>query len=155
MDYTRDQYTISTDKSRLDLSVIHHFLTNSYWAKGIPLEIVQKAVEHSFCFGVYDGTAQIGFARIITDYATFAYLADVFILESHRGQGLSKWLISCIISHPELQGLRRFMLATRDAHELYRNYAGFQNLSAPERWMEITRPNIYQQSSVEGKKQGG
>jgi len=155
VDYTRDQFTISTDKSRLDLAAIHQFLTNSYWATGIPMEIVQKAVEHSLCFGVYEGTAQVGFARVITDYTTFAYLADVFVLESHRGQGLSKWLVSCIISHPELQGLRRFMLATRDAHELYRNYAGFQNLSAPERWMEIARPNIYQQSSVEGKKQGG
>jgi GNAT superfamily N-acetyltransferase len=142
VEYRKGRYLISTDKSRLDLDVIHGFLTRSYWAAGIPRQIVEKSVEHSLCFGLYDGAEQVGFARVISDFATFAYLADVFVLESHRGRGLSKWLMERIMAHPELQGLRRWMLATRDAHGLYRRY-GFGPLEAPDNYMVIARPNIY------------
>jgi GNAT superfamily N-acetyltransferase len=138
----RGSYLISTDPARLDLAVIHGFLTTSYWATGIPLATVQAAIEHSLCFGIYEGAHQVGFARLVTDSATFAYLADVFVLESHRGQGLSKWLMECIRAHPDLGGLRRWLLATRDAHELYRQY-GFRALAAPDRFMEIHDPDIY------------
>ncbi len=146
VEYRRDNFLISTDRSRLDIGVIHGFLTESYWAKGVPVSVVQKSIENSLCFGVYDTTSavqQIGFARAITDYATFAYLADVFILEPHRGKGLSKWLISCILAHPELQGLRRWMLATRDAHGLYRQF-GFEAVEGSTRLMAITNPDVYQ-----------
>jgi GNAT superfamily N-acetyltransferase len=139
---SREDYLISTDKALLDLKVIHDFLSQSYWAAGIPVEIVQSSIANSLCFGVYKGSRQIGFARIITDFATFAYLADVFILEEFRGQGLSKWLMEIIVSHPDLQGLRRWMLATRDAHELYRRY-GFNEINIPERWMEKHFPDVY------------
>lgn len=139
LEYQRDAFTISTDKSRLDLPLIHEYLSQrSYWAQGRTLEAVQRSIEHSLCFGVYEGERQVGFARVVTDYATFAWLCDVFILESHRGHGLGKWLVACLVAHPELQGLRRWMLATRDAHELYRRYGGFETLKAPERWMERT-----------------
>src|SRR5215831_14902244 len=124
----RDNYLVSNDKSKLDLDVIHGFLTESYWSPGVPLRIVKKAIENSLCFGVYDGEAQVGFARVVSDYATFAYLADVFILESHRGRGLSKWMMECIMTHPDLQGLRRWMLGTRDAHGLYSQY-GFETVA--------------------------
>lgn len=143
MDYTKDNYTISTDPTRLDFDVIHHFLTNSYWSPGIPFETVKKAAENSLCFGVYDGEDQVGYARVVTDYTTYAYIADVFILESHQGRGLGKWLMRCVVDYPELAGLRRWMLATRDAHGLYEQ-VGFQALAAPERFMEINRPDIYQ-----------
>jgi GNAT superfamily N-acetyltransferase len=138
---TRDGYTISTDKSRLDVPVICDFLANSsYWARNVPLSTVQKSIENSLCFGIYDdGDRQVGFARVITDYAVFAYLADVFILEPYRGRGLAKWLIACIVSNPELQDLRRWMLATKDAHGLYAQY-GFNPLSKPERFMEASQP---------------
>jgi GNAT superfamily N-acetyltransferase len=119
-------------------------LRQSYWAEGIPIEIVKRSIENSLCFGVYKTSQQIGFARLVTDYATFAYLADVFILESFRGQGLSKWLMETIVSHPDLQGLRRWMLATRDAHELYRKY-GFTAIASPERWMERHFPEVYRE----------
>jgi GNAT superfamily N-acetyltransferase len=136
MEYRRDNHTISTDKARLDLAAVHDFLSQrSYWAQGRSLAITQSAIEHSLCFGVYDGAQQVGFARIVTDYATFAWLCDVFILESHRGRGLGKWLIETIVAHPDLQGRRLLILATRDAHELYRRYGGFQELDAAERWM--------------------
>ena len=136
MECHRDIYTISTDRARLDLAAIHEFLSQrSYWAQGRPLEVMRTAIEHSLCFGVYDGTRQVGFARVVTDYATFAWLCDVFILESHRGQGLGKWMIETVAAHPDLQGKRLLILATRDAHELYRRYGGFQPLDAPERWM--------------------
>ncbi len=122
-------YYISTDKTLLQIKVIHDYLSlESYWAANIPLETVQRSIEHSFCFGIYCNDEQVGFARVITDYATFAYLADVFILSEHRGKGLSKWLIWEIHNHPNLQGLRRWMLATRDAHELYKKFE----------WTEIT-----------------
>ncbi|HXD06425.1 MAG TPA: GNAT family N-acetyltransferase [Burkholderiaceae bacterium] len=138
-----DEYEISEDKGRLDIDAIHAYLTQSYWSPGISREIVQRAVEGSMCFGVYRGAAQVGFARVITDQATFAYLADVYILEPHRGRGLSKRLMRYIVSRPQLRGLRRFMLVTRDAHELYRQF-GFTELANPARMMEILRPDVYQ-----------
>jgi GNAT superfamily N-acetyltransferase len=140
--WVKGEFQISTDPPRIDLRAVHEFLTNSYWARGIPLETVQRSIENSLCFGIYHGDRQIGFARVITDRATFAYLADVFVLPDYRGHGLSKWLMECIIAHPDLQGLRRWMLATQDAHELYAQY-GFSSLKAPERWMEIHRPDVY------------
>jgi GNAT superfamily N-acetyltransferase len=144
----RDDYLVSTDPARLDLPLIHDFLANrSYWAAGIPLEVVQRSAENSLCFGLYQGPNQIGFARIVTDEATFAYLADVFVLEAHRGQGLSKWLLECVMRHPRLQGLRRFLLGTRDAHGLYQRH-GFTPLTDPERFLEIFRPDVY--SKAEG-----
>ena len=138
-EWRRGEYIISTDKRRLDLSVVHGFLTSSYWAAGIPIEIVKKSIEHSLSFGVYKGDKQVGFARVITDYATFAYIGDVFILEDYRGQGLSKWLMQVIADHPELQGLRRWLLLTRDAHGLYKK-TGFVEPKTPERSMEKVFP---------------
>jgi GNAT superfamily N-acetyltransferase len=136
LEMQRDSYLLSTDKSRLDVQLIHSFLSKeSYWAQGRSLEVVQKSIENSICFGVYDGRQQVGFARVVTDCATFAWLCDVFILPSHRGLSLGKWLIDNVVSHPELAGLRLMILATRDAHELYRQYGGFEVLDAPERWM--------------------
>lgn len=130
-------FSISTDKSKLDLSLIHSYLSNeSYWGKGRTMETVQRSIEHSLCFGVYHKDEQVGFARVITDYSTFAYVADVFILEKHRGKGLSKMLMKEIVSHPQLQGLRRWMLATHDAHALYEKF-GFRPIAHIERWMEI------------------
>lgn len=135
-EYQRGGYVISTDKSKLNLHFIHDFLSNSsYWAQGRPLATVQKSIEGSLCFGVYAGTEQVGFARVVTDYATFAWLCDVFIVETHRGQGLGKWLVECVVAHPELQRLKLFVLATTSAHELYQRYGGFQNLPLPEKWM--------------------
>lgn len=135
-------YTISSDKSLLDFEVIHQFLSLSYWSSNIPMDIVKRAAENSLTFGVYQQEKQVGYARIISDYATFAYLADVFIIETHRGKGLSKWLIESILQHPDLQGLRRWLLATKDAHGLYAQY-GFQALDMPDRFMQIAKPNIY------------
>jgi GNAT superfamily N-acetyltransferase len=137
--WNRGEYLISTDPARLDLEIIHTFLDNSYWAKGRTVEVVKRSIENSLPFGVYMGERQIGFARVITDYATFAWLADVLVLEEFRGQGLGKWLVEVILSHPELQGFRRWVLATKDAHELYRPF-GFDALRRPERWMERPDP---------------
>lgn len=137
-------YEISDDKSRLNIDVIHDYLTKSYWSPGVPRSIVERAIQGSLCFGVYLGSDQVGFARVVTDKATFAYLGDVFILEPHRGQGLSKKLMALISAHPDLQGLRRFMLATNDAHGLYAQF-GFSALGNPPSYMEILRPNVYQQ----------
>ena len=142
MEWTRGEYTVSSDPGRLDLDVIHGFLVGAYWSTGVPRAVVERAVAHSLCFGVYAGAAQVGFARVITDRATFAYLADVFILEPYRGQGLARWLMECIEAHPDLQGLRRWLLATRDAHGLYAG-VGFTPLAAPERWMERRLPHPY------------
>lgn len=129
-------FTISTDKSRLDVPLIHQYLSeSSYWAQNIPLVTVQRSIDHSLCFGVYDRDAQIGFARVITDQATFAYLADVFVLPDYRGQGVSKQLVETISQWPDLQGLRRWVLATLDAHALYEKF-GFTPLSHPERFMQ-------------------
>ena len=133
---------IDSDPSRLDLDVIHGFLSSSYWAKGIPRETVERAVRNSLCFGVYDDGKQVGFARVVTDQATFAYLADVFILESHRGRGLSKALVAAIAADPRLQGLRRWVLVTRDAQGLYAQY-GFKPLASPDRFMEMHDPTVY------------
>ncbi len=126
-------YTISTDPQKLDLSVIHGYLSRSYWSPNIPKETVFRAIRHSLCFGIYLGEAQVGFGRVVTDYATFAYIADVFVLEDHRGKGLSKRLVEAMLEHPELQGLRRWTLGTKDAHGLYARY-GFAP-SNPERDM--------------------
>jgi GNAT superfamily N-acetyltransferase len=142
-EWTRDGFIISTDRARVDLDTVHGFLSGSYWSAGIPREVVLRALEHSLPFGVYRDTgAQVGFARVTTDFATFAYLADVFVAEDARGHGLGKWLVDCIIGHPELQGLRRWMLATRDAHGLYAQY-GFTPLNAPDRFMERWDPEVY------------
>lgn len=137
-------YEISTDPDRLDLDLIHGFLSReSYWAQGVPRDVVERAARNSLCFGVYAGAAQVGFARVVTDKATFALLADVFILPTHRGKGLSKWLMQRVVEHVELQGLRRFMLLTSDAHGLYAQF-GFQPVGAPSRFMEILRADLYQ-----------
>jgi GNAT superfamily N-acetyltransferase len=144
--FEKDGFTISTDPKKLDLLAIHDYLTHrSYWSEGIPFEIMQRSFEHSLCFGVYENNQQVGFARVITDRTTFAYLADVFILEPYRGRGLSKWLLQCIMRHPDLQGLRRWGLVTRDAHGLYAQF-GFTSLKHPEWMMEISHPEIYKNS---------
>ena len=144
MDYTvtKDGFTISTDKNKIDIDYVHAFLTQSYWSPGIPMETVKRAMENSLCFGIYDNHKQIGYARMITDQATFAYLADVFIDEEFRGKGLGKWLVEAILAHPGLQGLRRMLLATRDAHSLYAQF-GFTPFTNPERWMQIHIPDAY------------
>jgi GNAT superfamily N-acetyltransferase len=142
-EWSRDGFTISTDRSKLDREVIHRFLAGSYWAKGIPREIVDRSIDGALCFGLYEDGRQIGFARVITDAATFAYLADVYVVESHRGRGLATWLMQSILAHPDLRGLRRWMLVTRDAHPLYRK-VGFTQLEHPERVMELTFPGIYE-----------
>lgn len=139
---TLGEFTIHTDKTKMDIPVIHRYITRSYWAEGIPFETVAKAVEGSLCFGVFHGEKQIGIARVITDTATFAYLCDVFIDESYRGRGLGKWLMETILGHESLQGLRRIALTTKDAHGLYSQY-GFSPLPIPERWMIIQDADIY------------
>ncbi|MEP7135687.1 MAG: GNAT family N-acetyltransferase [Chloroflexota bacterium] len=135
----KDNFTISTDPARLDLDAIADMLTRAYWASGRPRERTERAISNSLVFGLYDGAKQIGLARVVSDYAVFAYLCDVFIHEEHRAHGLGKWLIETVMSHPDLQGLRRWTLATRDAHELYRQF-GWDNMQNPEKWMEILRP---------------
>ena len=129
-------YDISTDPSRLQLDAIHAYLNRSYWSPGIPRDVVARAIAHSMCFGLYQGESQVGFARVVTDKASFAYLADVYVLEAHRGQGLSKRLVGEILAHPDLQGLRRFLLATADAHGLYSQF-GFNALARPQNMMEL------------------
>lgn len=158
----RGEFVVSTDPARLDLDMIHHFLTNCYWAKDIPRETVARSIEHSLCFGVYDEgdersprlanaakhgareylSPQVAFARVVSDFATFAYLGDVFVLESHRGRGLSKWMMEAIVGHPALQGLRRWILLTRDAHGLYSQF-GFTSIEKPDRYMELHHPEVY------------
>jgi GNAT superfamily N-acetyltransferase len=142
-DRQNGEFTISTDQNRLQIDVIHKYLSEeSYWAKERTREQTETAIKNSLSFGVYKGENQIGFARVVTDYATFAYLGDVFILEEFRGQGLSKWLMETIINHPDLQGFRRWILATKDAHALYEKF-GFAELRFLMRWMEKTAPNAY------------
>lgn len=141
-EYHRGAFFISTDRTRLDLDVIHGFLAESYWAPEIPREVVARSIENSLCFGLYQGEKQIGFARVISDFATYAFIGDVFVLEPFRGHGLGKWLMQCIIDHPDLQDLRRWSLVTKDAHELYSQF-GFHRLTAPERWMELHDPEVY------------
>jgi GNAT superfamily N-acetyltransferase len=131
----RGDYTISTDAKCLDVQAIHAFLSRSYWSPDIPMALVRRAIDHSLCFGLFHHDDQVGFARVISDRATFAYLSDVYVLETHRGHGLSKWLIEVVRAHPDLQGLRRFMLATRDAHGLYRRF-GFNEPARPAYLME-------------------
>jgi len=143
---TRGDYVLSTDPARLDPSAIHAYLTRSYWAAGIPQDLVERSIRGSLCFGLFQGKEQVGFARVISDRATFAYLCDVYVLEEHRGHGLGKWLIEEVIAHPDLAGLRRFVLATRDAHGLYARH-GFTPLARPEVFMEIARPGIYQRGA--------
>lgn len=157
-EWRRGGYVVSTDRARLDVDIIHGFLTSCYWAKGIPRDTVARSIEHSLCFGIYDegagkamrpaapaltGAPQVGFARVVSDMATVAYLGDVFILEPHRGRGLSKFMMECIMKHPSLTGLRRWILLTRDAHGLYRQF-GFTPLKSAERYMELHRPDVYQ-----------
>ena len=136
-------YEVSCDPARLDLAVVHGFLVQSYWAKAIPRELVERSVRNSLCFGVYQEEKQVGFARIVTDKATFAYLCDVFVLPEHRGHGLSKALVAAVVAHPDLQGLRRWNLVTIDAHGLYEQF-GFQTPARPERYMEILRHGLYE-----------
>lgn len=137
MEQMIDSYTISTDKRKINVSYTHAFLSKeSYWARNIPRSVVERSIEGSLCFSVLHGGEQVGFARVITDGATFAYLADVFIDAGHRGRGLSKRLMESILAHPSLQGLRRFLLATRDAHGLYRQF-GFGPLTFTDRWMQV------------------
>jgi GNAT superfamily N-acetyltransferase len=156
VEHRQGDFLMSTDRARLNLEVVHGFLTNCYWAKGIPRDVVARSIEHSLCFGIYDESppfdgaqgehgapTQVGFARVVSDFATVAYLGDVFVLETHRGRGLSKWLMQCIIQHPALQNLRRWILLTRDAHRLYSHF-GFTPVKAPERYMELHRPNVYE-----------
>jgi GNAT superfamily N-acetyltransferase len=141
-------YEISTDPTRLDLEAVQAYLARSYWSPGIPREVVERAAANSLCFGLYhDKEGQVGFARVVTDRATFAYLADVYVLEAHRGKGLSKWLMTTIVEHTELQGLRRFMLATKDAHGLYAQF-GFAPLANPARMMEVLRPEVYRDAGA-------
>jgi GNAT superfamily N-acetyltransferase len=167
VEHRRGDFVVSTDPARLDLDVIHRFLTNSYWAEGIPRDLVARSMQHSLCFGVYDEgglgshvsqqqrdmghptmcrAPQVGFARVVSDFATVAYLGDVFVLESHRGRGLGKWMMECIMLHPALQGLRRWILLTRDAHGLYAQFE-FTPVKSPERYMELHRPEVYEAST--------
>lgn len=139
---TRDNFLLTTDVTKMSVETIHAYLSRSYWAEGIPRALVEKSMRGSLCFGILEGEQQIAFARVISDYATFAYIADVFVLEAYRGRGLSKWLMACIKMHPDLQGLRRWSLATRDAHGLYKQF-GFSELKDATRWMEIVNPGIY------------
>ena len=137
--FENDGYLISTDKSKLDYEVVHNFITNSYWAKGISFQAVKKGIENSLCFGVFEKESQIGFARVITDFSRLAHLADVFILKEYRGLGLGKWLMENIMNHPELHSIKKWTLLTEDAHELYGQF-GFQNLKNPEIYMELIKP---------------
>ena len=141
-DLTKGQYRITTDQRKLDVDAMHAYLSRSFWAEGIPKETVAKAVANSLCFGLFDGPSQIGLARVVTDRATYAYLCDVYVLETHRGRGLGKWLIEAVMAHPDLQGLRRFQLVTRDAHGLYSRH-GFDTPTNPDRQMEIFRHGMY------------
>jgi GNAT superfamily N-acetyltransferase len=140
--WERGEYLITTDRSRLDVALIHNFLSKeTYWAVGRSVEVVKRSFDSSLCFGIHKKTEQVGFARVVTDFATFAWLADVFVVPEHRGHGLAKWLMEVILAHPELQGFRRWVLATKDAHSLYAQF-GFIPLHRPERWMERPDPNM-------------
>jgi GNAT superfamily N-acetyltransferase len=148
VEHRRGEHTISTDPAKLDLDAIYGYLSGeSYWAQGRPLDVMSRAVEHSLCFGLYAGDEQVGLARVVTDYATFAWLCDVFVLEPHRGQGLGKWLIESVVTHPDLQGLL-FLLATRDAHGLYQRYGDFEPMRVSERWM--LRPKLVAKREATG-----
>lgn len=142
MEWHRAEYVVTCDRMKADLNVIADFLGESYWARGIPFALVRRSVEHSLNFILLRADEQVGFARVITDFATIGYLGDVFVLSQHRGKGLGKWLVECVMSHPELQGFRRWILATLDAHDLYKEF-GFTPLSKPEVFMERFNPNVY------------
>ena len=138
-EYKLGKYSISTDKTKLNRPLVHTFLSqSSYWAQGRDYGTVAKSIEHSLCFGVYAAREQIGFARVVTDFATFAWLCDLFVLDAHRGQGLGKWLVECVTSYPDLRNVTRFVLATRDAHQLYRRHGKFETLSNADWWMART-----------------
>ncbi len=142
MEIIKDEYSISTDRARLDLQFIYNYLSiESYWAKGLPFERVVAAADHSLNFGVYHGDRSVGYARVVTDFARVAYLADVFIIEGYRGRGLSKWLVGVIMEHPDLRGLKRWMLHTQDAHGLYEQF-GWSPPGKPETYLEIYNPNV-------------
>jgi GNAT superfamily N-acetyltransferase len=146
IEQVRGEYAVSTDPTRLDLAAVHRYLAASYWSPGLPMDVLTRAVAGSICFGLYRGAEQVGFARVITDRATFAYLCDVYVLDAHRGRGLGRWLMEVVLEHPALQGLRRFVLVTRDAHGLYERF-GFRPLARPEGYMEIHRPDVYERPS--------
>lgn len=141
-EWQRGEFVVSTDRSRLDIDLVHDYLASSYWAAGMPRAVLERGIENSLIFGIYHASRQVGFARAITDLATYAYLSDVFVLEGYRGQGLSKWLMECILGHPELQGLRRFALFTRDARGLYERY-GFGPARGSSVYLERWTPNVY------------
>jgi len=143
---TSNPYEISTDKSRLNVDLIFDFLCSSYWARNIPRNVVEKFIQHSLCFGAFCDGQQIGFGRVVTDFTTFAYIADVFVVSEHRGRGVSKLLLRAMLEHPELQGLRRILLATQDAHGLYAQF-GFQPLANAEHYMTIHNPDVYRDTS--------
>lgn len=145
--FERLGYSITNDVEAMDIDAVHAFLSRSYWAPRVPREVVERSLRGALCFGLLKGGAQVGLARVITDRATFAYLSDVYVLEQHRGQGLARWLVQVILAHPELQGLRRFMLATKDAHGLYEKL-GFGPLSQPEMFLEILQSDPYQRSET-------
>lgn len=145
MEWKKENYSISTNKKKIDVDYVYQFLKQSYWAENIPLKIVRKAIQNSICFGLYHQNKQVGFARVITDKSTFAYLADVFIDPAYRGKGLSKWMMEIIVNYRHLKGLRRFMLATKDAHGLYEQF-GFSLMPDTGRWMHIHDPDLYRKS---------
>jgi GNAT superfamily N-acetyltransferase len=141
-DITNGSYSLTADRRRIDVDAVHAFLTRSFWARGISKELVAKSIDHSLCFGVFHEATQVAFARVVTDYSTYAYLCDVYVLEEQRDKGLGKWMMEFVMKHPDLQGLRRFQLVTRDAHGLYTRF-GFKPPDNPERQMEIFRPGLY------------
>lgn len=147
LEWRRGDFLITTANEKIDVEFLHEFLSGSYWAKNIPLETVRRSIENSLCFALFDREKQIGFARIVTDKATFAYLCDVFVIEDYRGRGLSKWLMNTISGHPQLQNLRRWMLATRDAHGLYSQF-GFTALDSPEVFMQRHAPDVYSGATI-------
>jgi len=141
-DQTKGGYLLTADRTKIDADAVHAFLTRCFWARGISRTLVEKSIAHSLCIGLFAGKAQVGFARVVTDYSTYAYLCDVYVLEEHRGRGLGVWMVDYVMRHPELQGLRRFQLVTRDAHGLYARF-GFKPPPNPERQMEIFYPGLY------------
>jgi len=153
-EWKNGEMLVSTDPAKLDAGAVHAYLTRSYWAEGISREIVERSLRHSLCFGLFEANQQIGLARVISDYATFAYLADVYVLEKYRGRGLAKWLVRCVQAHPQLQGLRKFILVTRDAHELYRPF-GFAAPGKPQNYMELAKHNIYKTGGTDGESARG
>lgn len=147
MEWTHDGFVVTCDPQRVDRKVVRDFLVSSYWAKGIPAETVDRSIDGSLCFALLKGERQVGFARVVSDLSTVAYLGDVFVLPEFAGRGLGKWLVECVMSHPDLQGLRRWILVTRDAHGLYEQL-GFKPLGRPEGYMEVHNPDVYRHRST-------